>query len=113
MKVAFFSSEVVPFANTGGLGDVCGALPLALEKLGIEVSVFMPHYQDVNRFQNKLQKIDDEDSTTTIGRNVQVYLIRNDAFFDREGIYGNKSGEYSDNLERFEFFCSKSLELFK
>ena len=67
----------------------------------------------MNRFQNQLQKIDDEVSTTTIGRNVQVYFIRNDAFFDREGIYGNKSGEYSDNLERFEFFCSKSLELFK
>ncbi len=113
MKVAFCSSEVVPFANTGGLGDVCGALPLALEKLGIEVIILMPHYRDVKRFAGSLKKIDEEISTVTIGQDVQVYFIRNDAFFDREGMYGNKSGDYPDNLERFEFFCFKSLELLK
>ncbi len=113
MKVAFCSSEVVPFANTGGLGDVCGALPLALEKLGIEVIILMPHYRDVKKFSGSLKKIDEKISTVTIGKNVQVYFIKNDTFFDREGMYGNKVGDYPDNLERFEFFCSKSLELLK
>lgn len=113
MKVAFFSSEVVPFANTGGLGDVCGALPLALEKLGIEVIILMPLYRDVKKFAESLKKIDEGISAATIGQNIQVYFIRNDAFFDREGIYGEKAGDYPDNLERFEFFCARSLELLK
>jgi starch synthase len=42
MKVAFVASEASPFAKTGGLGDVIGALPMALTKEGIEVSVFLP-----------------------------------------------------------------------
>lgn len=113
MKVVFFSPEVVPFATTGGLGDVCGALPLALEKLGIDITIFMPYYRVVNRFQKTLRRIEEEAFNTTIGQNVQVYFIKNDAFFDREGIYGNNLGEYPDNLERFEFFCARSLELLK
>ena len=42
MKIAFASSEIVPFAKTGGLADVAGALPKELAKLGHEVKVFMP-----------------------------------------------------------------------
>ena len=45
MKILLASSEVVPFAKTGGLADVVGALPRELEKLGHEVVVFMPAYQ--------------------------------------------------------------------
>ena len=42
MKIAFVSTECVPYAKTGGLADVTGALPKALEKLGCEVKVFLP-----------------------------------------------------------------------
>ena len=48
MKVLFCSSEVVPFAKTGGLADVCGSLPLALEKVGIDVSVALPLYKGID-----------------------------------------------------------------
>jgi len=44
MKVAFFSSEVYPFAKTGGLADVVGSLPHALEKSGGESRVVLPAY---------------------------------------------------------------------
>jgi len=44
MKIAIVSSECVPYAKTGGLGDVVGSLPKALEKLGCEVKVFLPKY---------------------------------------------------------------------
>ena len=47
MKIILASSEVVPFAKTGGLADVTGALPQELEKLGHEVHVFMPFYRCV------------------------------------------------------------------
>ena len=44
MKIAFAASEVFPYAKTGGLADVAGALPIELSKLGHEVKVFMPKY---------------------------------------------------------------------
>ena len=52
MKIAFVSSEVFPFSKTGGLADVAGALPKALENLGHEVKVFTPKYDtiDENKF---------------------------------------------------------------
>ena len=42
LKVLFVSSEVAPFAKTGGLADVVGALPKALRALGLDVRVAMP-----------------------------------------------------------------------
>ena len=48
MRVILASSEVVPFAKTGGLADVAGVLPRELEKLGHEVSVFLPAYQSID-----------------------------------------------------------------
>ncbi|NCS89282.1 MAG: hypothetical protein GW789_11155, partial [Ignavibacteria bacterium] len=44
MKIAFAASEAYPFAKTGGLGDVIGALPKALKELGEDVKVFLPKY---------------------------------------------------------------------
>ena len=51
MKIAFASSEMIPFAKTGGLADVCGTLPKELAKLGNEVKVFMPKYYEVNEYE--------------------------------------------------------------
>ncbi|MCX8104831.1 MAG: glycogen synthase GlgA [Ignavibacterium album] len=48
MKVAFVTTECVPYAKTGGLADVAGSLPKALEKLGVEVKIFMPKYLFIN-----------------------------------------------------------------
>ena len=49
MKILLASAEVTPFAKTGGLADVCGALPLALSELEHEVAVIMPAYQQVHQ----------------------------------------------------------------
>ena len=48
MNIAFVSSEVVPFAKTGGLADVSGALPIELTKLGHNVKVFMPKHFSID-----------------------------------------------------------------
>ncbi|HLD87785.1 MAG TPA: glycogen/starch synthase, partial [Candidatus Omnitrophota bacterium] len=45
MKIVFCASEVVPFAKTGGLADVCGTLPLVLEKLGHKIVIITPRYK--------------------------------------------------------------------
>lgn len=51
MNIAFAASEVVPFAKTGGLGDVLGSLPIAIRKLGHDVKVFLPNYSSIDHFR--------------------------------------------------------------
>ncbi len=88
---------MVPFAKTGGLADVAGALPLALGRLGIEVLIMMPRYRGNIGHQKKLSE------------NVSVHFIENEAFFNRASLYGNEKGDYPDNLERFSFFSHQAF----
>ncbi len=103
MRVAFFSSEVAPFAKTGGLADVAGSLPIALEEKGVEVAVILPAYHTISVKENP----------TTIGKKTRVYFIEHRSYFSREGLYGDRFGDYSDNLDRFSYFCRQSLKLLK
>ncbi|MFA5089864.1 MAG: glycogen synthase GlgA [Candidatus Omnitrophota bacterium] len=113
MKIAICASEVVPFAKTGGLADVAGALPLALEKLGEEVIVVMPGYKFIPRDKFKIQRLSNDISYTLIGKGIKVYFIENDKYYGRDGLYGDKNGDYPDNLERFSYYSRRSLALFK
>lgn len=126
MKVAFVSSEVVPFSKTGGLADVAGALPKFLAELGHEVTVFTPLYRGIReRFKPRKSK-----TTITVpvgsdkveggiysgklpGSKVKVIFIANDRYFDREGLYGDGDGDYGDNCSRFSFFGRGVLEAIK
>ncbi|NQT90416.1 MAG: glycogen synthase GlgA [Candidatus Omnitrophica bacterium] len=103
MNILFCSSEVVPFAKTGGLADVAGALPIALEHEGHQVRVALPKYKMVK----------EESDSAVIGEAIKVHLIRNDELYMRDGIYGDEKGDYPDNLERFMFYCRQTLELMK
>jgi len=110
------ASEVVPFAKTGGLADVAGALPLALEELGQEVIITMPLYKSIQNSPakaGKIQKLKEGISYSVIGKNIKVYFIENESYFNRDGLYGNKTGDYKDNLDRFSFYCKRTLELLK
>jgi len=100
LKVLLASSEVVPFAKTGGLADVAGSLPLALEECGVDARIIMPKYASV--------KVSGD--STTIGKNVKVYFVENDDYFKRIELYGDKFGDYKDNLDRFAFFSREILE---
>ncbi len=113
MKVVFCSSEVFPFAKTGGLADVCGALPLALASLGVEVSIFLPRYRCISDEDFHIERVNDVVSRTRLGKDIDVYFVENKALFDREGIYGTTTGDYHDNLERFQYFCSQVLIFLK
>ena len=57
MKILFASSEALPFAKTGGLADVSGALPKALARLGLEVTLILPKYRQVDEKRFPLRKI--------------------------------------------------------
>jgi starch synthase len=114
MKIVMCASEVVPFAKTGGLADVAGALPAALEKAGHEVIVVMPGYKTVHAKANlSIKQLRDGLSVAAIGKAIKVYFIDHDFFFGREALYGDKGGDYIDNIDRFSYFCRRTLDLLK
>ncbi len=105
MKIALCASEVVPFAKTGGLADVCGALPLALEKLGHELLIITPRY--------KSSKIKAPAPIVHVGEHIRVCFVEHNYYYEREGLYGDEGGEYQDNLERFTHFSHECLQTLK
>ena len=124
VKILFVSSEVAPFAKTGGLADVAGALPKALRKLGHDVRVVMPAYRGIlSRFPFVVTKIsvqvpvggffEHADIWQGDMGGLPVYLIDHPEYFDRDGLYGTAAGDFPDNAERFAFFCRATLELCK
>jgi starch synthase len=123
LKILFLSAEVKPFAKTGGLGDVCGSLPLALRALGHDVRVAMPTYRTIEdkfaRGENGLRSLDP--ISTMLGNapapagvfegrlpgsDVPIYFIAERNLFNRDNIYG-----YEDDAYRFAFFSRAALEL--
>jgi starch synthase len=122
LRILLVASEVEPFAKTGGLADVTGALPRALSALGHDVRVLMPKYRDVERHAGALRPVLE---TVTVpiadrvavgalleGRStngVPVYFLANDHYYDREHLYGPGDRDYWDNCERFVFFCQGGL----
>lgn len=120
MKVMMVASEVAPFAKTGGLADVLGALPKALHRLGVETSVVLPRYrgmalgEPVLSFQAEIGNetvVGQIERTSFPGDDVPVYLVVNDRYYDREGLYGESGQDYPDNLERFAFLDRAALAL--
>ena len=124
MKVLLASSEIVPFAKTGGLADVAGALPRELEKLGHEVTVFMPAYRCIGQSVEPIERLDLRFGIP-VGRhveegglsksklpesNVTIYFVEHAGYFDRAALYGEDGNDYPDNCERFTFFCRSVLE---
>ena len=122
MKVLFLSSEVAPFAKTGGLADVAGSLPKALGGLGHDVRVTMPAYASIERaLQDGLWGLRAIGptlrvpilggvaagvlETTLPGSSVRVQFLAERDLFDRPNLYG-----YADDPYRFGFFCRAALQ---
>jgi starch synthase len=133
VKIVLATSEAVPFAKTGGLADVCGALPVELARLGHQVTVFLPAYRGVLKGGFDLKPTGIQlaipigqktvagellvgqlpaslDSARGKSPQVPVYFVRQDDYFDREGLYQDRGEDYRDNCERFVFFCRAVLE---
>ena len=124
MKIAMVSPEMVPFAKTGGLADVAGALPKYLAAQGVECLCFLPYYKRVREgeFDVKDTGIEVEIplgerrakgrifETVLPGAEARVYLVANDEFFYRDELYGTPEGDYPDNASRFIFFARAVAE---
>ncbi|MGD0369982.1 MAG: glycogen synthase, partial [Acidobacteriaceae bacterium] len=134
MHIVFAASECVPFAKTGGLADVVGALPPELVKLGHEVTVYLPFYATVRERFEKEEGAKSGDwrlavrsitvpfeyynrfvGVVDVGKRegVQFYFLDCPDLFDRRELYGPKGGEYENNWERFGLYCRAVLEATK
>ncbi|ACF13350.1 glycogen/starch synthase, ADP-glucose type [Chloroherpeton thalassium ATCC 35110] len=124
LKIAMITSECFPFAKTGGLADVVGALPKALKKLGHEVIIIMPKYSVIDTVQHNIHPYWEQLGVwmgntlewCAVHRSmldqVPVYFIEYNNYFDREGIYhDNHHIDYQDNPKRYGFFSRAALQL--
>ena len=117
LKVLFATSEAEPFAKSGGLGDVCGSLPGALNGLSCDARVIMPKYQTIpEQYKNKMRHVADFTMElswrkvycgieTLIHNDVVYYFIDNEYYF-YHAIY--KGGETEG--EQYAFFSRAVLE---
>src|ERR1700733_10882273 len=131
LHVVMVAGEAVPFAKVGGLGDVVGSLPLALEKLGVSTTVVIPRHRviDLQKFGFEPYPVPGE-GRVQLGfesipfdlhrgkmpnSSIDVFLIGNDRFFDRPGIYFDPATgkDYPDQADRWIFFQRAVMELFR
>jgi len=122
VKILFVSSEGLPYSKTGGLADVVEGLPQALQAFGHEVAVLLPRYHG-----NKLASLLVSSVTTALGeklrfpaiaeaapvKGVRYFFVDDPPYFDRPHLYGDKSGDYVDNAERFAEFSRVAIEVMK
>ena len=115
MRLLMVASEAVPFAKTGGLADVLGALPRALVRLGHEVDVVMPRYRGIEaeaigRVTVTLGGMVADGEVLAITRDgVRTIFIDRPDYFDRDYLYGASGHDYPDNPERFAFLTLAAL----
>jgi starch synthase len=128
LHILLAASEVVPFAKSGGLADVAGALPKALRALGHDVRVVMPRYYIVDKEKYGLKALEGSLGVpmgsmgeawagvlegTLPGSDVPVYFIEHEGFFGRKGLYDEEGKGYEDNDNRFIFFSKAVMQLAK
>ncbi len=123
MRILFVSSEIAPFAKSGGLADVAGSLPKALAGLGLDMTLVMPLYGNIDRQKHGITDTGARVWSPALGREFElevwtakhdgctVYFLRSADLFDRPDLYGPPGGEYGDNLLRFVVFNRGVIEL--
>jgi starch synthase len=118
-SVLLIGSEAVPFAKTGGLADVLGALPAALARQGWDVTLALPRYRGVHAgvpleefpvtvggFTRRAAV-----SEAPLGAGARAWLVGCPDLFERDTLYGAGNVDYPDNARRFAFLNRAALEL--
>lgn len=124
LKIAFIASECAPFAKTGGLADVVGALPETLQQLGHDPIVILPRYAFIDYTRFRLRPflsplgvwMGDNQEWCSVHTSelddVPVFFIESDKYFNRFGLYHDADmNDYQDNARRFGFFSRAALQL--
>ncbi len=120
MNILFAASEAVPYASTGGLGDVLGSLPKAIAQRGHNCAVVIPLYRKIPSDLRADMKFVANITVDVSWRKqycgilqakkngITYYFIDNEYYFDRDGMYS-----FYDDCERFVFFSRAVLEMLK
>jgi starch synthase len=122
LRILFAASEGLPFSKTGGLADVIEALPKALVAQGHELAVVLPRYRGIKTSMVVMPSV-----TIPLGgrlrfpsiadgamlNGVRYFFVDDPGYFDRDGIYGNSTGDFPDNAERYSEFCRATIEIAK
>ena len=126
LKIAMIAAEAVPFAKTGGLADVVGALPKTLRQMGHDAIVIMPYYATTN-FNGHTPRLFMGSLGVWMGNylewcavhttevdGVPFYFIESQKYFGRSGVYHDADyNDYLDNPARFGFFSRAALQLLR
>ena len=111
------ASEAQPFAKTGGLADVVGALPRALVRIGHDVDVVMPRYRGISAGVRSGDvtvalggQVAQAAVWTVVDDGVRTVFIDHAPYFDRDYLYGVADRDYADNAERFAFLSQAALD---
>lgn len=118
-RVLMVASEATPFAKTGGLADVIGALPAALNAAGNEVAVVMPRYRQIP-YHETVSAYDNlqlfagphawsVDIRTLEQNGVRFYFVEHPHLFDRDGLYAQRAFDFWDNHRRFSVLSLAAL----
>ena len=119
LDILMIASEARPFAKTGGLADVAGALPQALARLGHRVTIVVPKYRgtqtdgaagEAAHVPFGIHEYPVRFIEQTVSEGVTAVLIDAPALYDRDGLYGDRHGEYGDNAFRFAVLSRGALE---
>lgn len=121
LRVLIVASEVSPYAKSGGLADVMGALPQALHRRGIDVRILMPRYACIPRDSLSVHPAPLGIPVTPIERwcavlegrlgDVPIYFLEHDAFYERPHLYGPPGESYADNCMRFALLSRGAIQL--
>lgn len=124
MRILQATSELYPFSKTGGLADMVAALGKTLARQGHQIGIVTPLYGPIREKYSMLKKMDwklslpmdwqqveGEVYTLDIEKNLTVYFIAQENFFDRPGIYQENGHDYVDNADRYTFFSKAVLNL--
>lgn len=111
IKIAFVSSEAVPYVKTGGLADVLGILPKEIKNIGHDAVLVLPFYKEIKNKNLSVEQVNEYTYKRTDSQ-LPTYFIANNDYFDRDNLYMDEQGDYQDNALRFDYFCKKVIELF-
>lgn len=123
MKIVFAASEATPFIKTGGLGEVVGALSMALARAGHDVRVVVPRYRGLSssapagagvgavRIPLGVAEVNVQIHEVVLSPRCRAWLVDSPVHFDRDGVYVDSMGrEYGDNDARFILLSRAALE---
>jgi starch synthase len=117
MRILMVASEAAPFAKTGGLADVLGALPRALARLGHQVDVVIPRYRGTTaaeRLGTLTVRLGGHVAAAAIYGasldDVRMIFVDHPGYYDRDFLYGTDGHDYADNPERFAFLARAAIE---